>query len=404
MAGRARTGSILTAAGIGAGAGAAQLGFGYGLGIIAWLPSSDPAGQTAWLSSLAWVTWLAGTSAAVGAICADRLGARATRAGADGTEPHGVTIGDLAGRIAVALAAAIGALITVPLVAVPARAALRADNFLPQFTAGAYAVVGVVVGLVVAMGALIARAIAANVIAMTAWLWALALVAVVDGLQTNRSLATVPLAVWQFSSGPWFRTTLYIPGAVLMLGAGLVIGLLASWPAGRRGDNRVGVALSGAFGPVLVAAAYFLAAPRVTGDSAEQESAYLIAPYAVLAGLVGSVLVAAIGPKTQRPPRPVSKWEPRPVPKGESRVEPAGEATPLEDWTRSLSSVDTPVAGGRTPKPRRPSGDDEPTDPPAADVPVDASPSSASGTTAAGAAKKTSPAAGRAKVRRGGSG
>jgi hypothetical protein len=80
-----------------------------------------------------------------------------------------------------------------------------------------------------------------------------------------------------------------------MMGAALNIGVLAAVPAGRRGDNRVGVAVSGAVGPLVVAAAYFLAAPRLVGVRAdEQLSAYLIAPYAVIAGLAGSVLLSGL--------------------------------------------------------------------------------------------------------------
>jgi hypothetical protein len=84
-----------------------------------------------------------------------------------------------------------------------------------------------------------------------------------------------------------------------MLAVAAIIGFLASWRAGRRGDSRVGVAVSGATGPLLVAAAYLLAAPQFAGaDNIDisQWSAAMFAPYAVLAGLAGSVLVAAIGP------------------------------------------------------------------------------------------------------------
>jgi hypothetical protein len=50
---------------------------------------------------------------------------------------------------------------------------------------------------------------------------------------------------------------------------------------------------------LLVAAAYLLAAPEFAGEDnidVSQWSAAMFAPYAVLAGLAGSVLVAAIGP------------------------------------------------------------------------------------------------------------
>jgi hypothetical protein len=57
----------------------------------------------------------------------------------------------------------------------------------------------------------------------------------------------------------------------------------------------VGIALSGAIGPLMVAAAYLLTAPRLVGVRANaQISAYLTAPYAVIAGLAGSVLVVVL--------------------------------------------------------------------------------------------------------------
>jgi hypothetical protein len=218
-------------------------------------------------------------------------------------------------RVSIALAAAVGALITVPLVALPARAALRQDNFAPQVTAAGYAVVGVIVGVVIAIAALNARAIAANVMLSTAYLWALAAVAVVHGLNVGSSPGSVQLAIWTFSAGPMF-SGFYVPGVLMILGAALLIGVLTAWPAGRRGDNRIGVALSGTAGPMLVAAAYLLAAPQFSGVGPVdgwQWSAYLFAPYAVIAGLAGSVLVAAIGPKganLRRAPRPAAQPDP----------------------------------------------------------------------------------------------
>ncbi len=81
----------------------------------------------------------------------------------------------------------------------------------------------------------------------------------------------------------------------MMFGAALLIGAGVAWIATRRGDNAVGIALSGAIGPLMVAAAYLLTAPRLVGVRANaQISAYLTAPYAVIAGLAGSVLVVVL--------------------------------------------------------------------------------------------------------------
>src|SRR5439155_18597484 len=137
-------------------------------------------------------------------------------------------------------------------------------------------------------------------------------------------LSTAPLAIWRFGPGHFLRQTFSLPGAALMLGSALVIGVLAAWPATRRGDNRVGTAVSGAVGPILVAAAYFLAAPKLVGvQPDEQLSAYLIAPYALIAGLFGSVVLVAFAvqreqraanraaqPATTSAPTPVQPDEP----------------------------------------------------------------------------------------------
>src|SRR5256885_14991587 len=75
MAARGWGGSIALAVGVAAGMAAAQLGVVYGLGIMAWTGATDPAGESAWLASLAWTTWIAATSTVVGAVVADRLSA-----------------------------------------------------------------------------------------------------------------------------------------------------------------------------------------------------------------------------------------------------------------------------------------------------------------------------------------
>ncbi|MBT8224986.1 MAG: hypothetical protein HKP61_11760 [Dactylosporangium sp.] len=228
------------------------------------------------------------------------------------------------------MAAGIGALVTVPLVAVPARVAQQANNSAPQFTAGGYAAVGVVIGLIVAFGVINVRAVAANVVATAAWLWVLAAVAVTHGLQLGTHTGTAQLATWQFSDARWLRGMVNLPGALLMLGMATLIGVAAAWRAGRQGDHRVGVAISGAVGPLLVAVAYFLAVPGIDGKN-QQLSAYVTAPYAVIAGLAGSVLVSALGSKGSRERARLAK---------EDR-----EAEEHAEWQRAMTAEDTPSGG-----------------------------------------------------------
>ncbi|WP_345631749.1 hypothetical protein [Rugosimonospora acidiphila] len=301
MAVRGWGGSVALAVGVAAGSAAAQLGLGYGLGVLVWTSATDTTGVSAWLASLAWTTWIAATSTVLGAVAADRLSAPRPgpaapvhRSTADDRARPGL-IATTAWRLALALTAAVGSLITVPLVAVPARAAHRPDTFSPQTIAGGYAIVGVAVGLLVAVAALSSRAVATNVMATTTWLWALAVASALYGIAGAQGSTTAQLGVWRFGGRYFLEKIFSLPGAALMMGVALVIGVLAALPAGRRGDNRVGVAVSGAAGPLMVAAAYFLAAPRLVGVRAdEQLSAYLIAPYAVIAGLAGSVLLSGV--------------------------------------------------------------------------------------------------------------
>ncbi|MFE7873791.1 hypothetical protein ACFUYE_26000 [Micromonospora humida] len=293
MAGRGWGGSVLTALGVAAGVGAAQLGFGYGLGIINWAPADAGATEPSWFASLAWATWIAAVSTVAGAVCAQRLHERS----------GDVDTGGTLHRVTLAVAGAVGALITILLVAVPSRAASVPETFSPQTVAAGYAGVGVLVGLVVAVWALHSRAAATNVIATVGWLWLLAVVSVVDGVLAGRGLTSAQLGIWQIAQDSprfWWRDHLYWPGALLALGAALLIGASAARRAARTPELRLGAVVSGAAGPLLVAVAYFLAVPRLATISPAQVSAHLVAPYAVIVGAAGSVLVASLAQRAER--------------------------------------------------------------------------------------------------------
>lgn len=306
MAVRGWGGSVAAAIGVAAGAGAAQLGLGYGLGIIVWLPAADRAGEAAWAASLAWAAWIAATSTVAGAIGAQRLGAAQSAADAkdDSVDTDVPDTTTALWRLSLAVASAVGALVTVALIAVPARAAERADTFSPQTIAAGYAVLGVLVGLVIAVWSTSSAPVAANVIATVSWLWLLAVIAVIAGVASGDGLGTAQLGVWQITGDPerfWFRDYIYWPGAALALGSAYVIGAFSARVAARDPGRRVGAAVSGVAGPLVVAVAYFLAAPRLVGIRPEQLSAHLLAPYAVLAGLAGSVTVTALAQRAERP-------------------------------------------------------------------------------------------------------
>ncbi|WP_433265523.1 hypothetical protein ACQPWR_00330 [Micromonospora vinacea] len=344
--------SIATAIGVAAGAGAAQLGFGYGLGVITWTPTDAGATDTAWADGLAWATWLAASSTVLGAVCAQRLHQRnapARTAASPATAPddvaghEGPQLGDrapepetpgdgrapttgtaqpeveetpppvpeppvqdgssLLRRVALALGAGLGGLVTVLLIAVPARVATGADTGAPQRTAAVQAALGILIGVLVAIWALRSRAAAANVTATAAWLWLLAVVSVIDGVRVGRGLTGAQLGTWQFDPDHaryWIGGQLYWPGALLALVPALLIGVLAARRSARSGGHRVGAAASGAAGPVLVALAYLTTLPHWSTLGPAQLSTQLIAPYAVLAGIGGSVLAALLSERAER--------------------------------------------------------------------------------------------------------
>jgi hypothetical protein len=302
MARRGWTRSIAYAVLGAAGAAAAQFGLGYGLGIISWLPAATGQTRAAWTSSLAWATFIGATSVVVGATIGDRAGwgARTGR------------VQRSAWCVVMALGASIGALISVPLVGVPASRAQVSDTFAPHLLAAVYAAVGVVTGLVVSVVALAARAVGANVLSTATWLWILAIVAVSGGIAAGR-IDHADLGVWKFTDqGPTIGP-FYLPGVLILVGGALLVGGLAAYGRAVRGDGRFGVAISGAAGPVLVTAAYVLAAPASGKAPFEVVSAARTAPIMIAAGLVGSVLVAAVGgvsrPKRRRSEPEVVKPE-----------------------------------------------------------------------------------------------
>ncbi|MBM0235697.1 hypothetical protein JNW91_30400, partial [Micromonospora sp. STR1_7] len=340
--------------------GAAQLGFGYGLGVITWTPTDAAAAGTAWADGLAWATWLAASSTVLGAVCAQRLHQRPAHTneptapadhsppatdrpdrpepatldtGASAAAENLTTLdgerGGLLRRVAIALGAGLGGLVTVLLVAVPARVAVGADTAAPQRVAAVHTALGILIGVLVAVWALRSRAAAVNVTATAAWLWLLAVVSVIDGVRVGRGLVGAQLGTWQLDPDHpryWIGDQLYWPGALLALVPALVIGALAARRAVRSSGHRVGATASGAAGPLLVALAYLSTVPRWSTLGPAQLSTQLIAPYAVIAGIGGSVLAAVLAERAERhrsasrsaavastpttPPRPTAQPDP----------------------------------------------------------------------------------------------
>ncbi|GLY22665.1 hypothetical protein [Micromonospora sp. NBRC 101691] len=351
MAVRGWGGTPATAFGIAAGTGAAQLGFGYGLGIISWTPPDPGAGgapATLWAASLGWATWIAATSTIAGAVGAGRLARRPT-AGAHARNRR------RPGGVLSALAAALGALVTVLLVAVPARAAVLTDTTTPQTMAAAYTGAGLLVGFLVAIWAQRSPPAAANIFASIGWLWTLAVVAVVDGVLAGRGMASAQLGFWQPATdrpGILAGDHLSWLAVVLSLGSALVVGALAARRAARSTYRRVGAAASGAAGPLLVAVAYLLTVPRLPELRAEQLTAQFVAAYAVVTGIAGSVLVAALAQRRDAATSPASADATGATAADVATTDAVAtiDATAVEVGTTSAEGVETsPVAGTALP-------------------------------------------------------
>lgn len=319
MSVRGSTAPFGVALGVAALAGAAQLGVAYGLGILLWnqqYTAEDPA----WAINLTWACWLAAVSVVGGAVAGGRLLPADPR--------HPGARGSRIQRFGVALVAGCGGSLTVLLVAVPARyAELPAVE--PTVTAGRTAAIGVAVGVAVAAVALVARPLAWNALGAVGSLWILTLVAVGVAVRDGSNPDGLRLAVWGGPGDVTGWTFTLVP----MMASAVLIGVASAVAARRIGASRLVVATCGAPGPLLVATAYLIAGPGAWGERGPQFFPYIAAPYAVLAGLVGSLLVVALDRRTAAATAEPAKPE---TPTADSATTPASgrhaaTATPAEE-------------------------------------------------------------------------
>lgn len=310
--------TLLTAFGTSAVIGLAQLGAAFGLTIVDW--RDDTAGL--WSANMAWTTWLAAISAISGALFARESESIALRVGA-------------------VLSAGLGASVIAPLMALPARdpgkVALPGTPFLAV-------AIGVATGMALALIAMAVRPVAWSLMASTGLVWLLALLSAFAPIGDP----TVPpgqLGVW----GTWAGVT----GALgkrglalappLIIGS-LLIGIIVAWIGSANGRGHRVAAASGVAGPLLVTVAYMVAGPG-TGSTVDSMSAFLIGPYAALAGLIGSLAVSALR-KEKNEPAPTEV-----IPSPREDTEPVGRYAaydrlptrpdPYEDeYTKALDEVD----------------------------------------------------------------
>lgn len=281
MAVRTWANSLGIAAGTGVLAGAGQLGIVYGLGIVRW--DRDFATGAAWHAQLAWLAFLAMVAVIGGAL------------GGAGQARRLRLRPSLALRVALAFAAAIGACVTLPLVARPAIQAHLSEPVNPRVSALLVVGTGLLVGVVAAVGVLAVPPVSGSVIATALWVWIAGLVATASTIGSGAAWGTADLGLLS-GRGVWIPVTLLLPAVLIALGVAAV--------ARFGGGDLRAVALCGLAGPGLVGLAYLIAGP----GGGEQTDAYRYALFAIAAGFAVSAVVAVVRrpPARQRtaPPEP----------------------------------------------------------------------------------------------------
>ncbi len=305
MAVRTWANALGIAVGAGALAGAGQLGIGYGLGILRF-DQDFPTGAP-WAAQLAWVTFLA-SAAVIGGTLA---GAWHARRLAVAPTP--------AVRAALAVAAAVGATVMIPLLVRPAGATHLAESGNPRVAVALAAAAGLLAGVVAAYAVLAFPAVSGNVITYVLWLWVAGLVSAAWTLGQGASWGTARLGLLP-GTGAWVPVVLLLPPALIALAVAAI--------ARFGGSDKRAVAASGVAGPLLLGFAYLVSGP----SSGSQSTAYRYALIAVAAGLAVSVLVGVVRRPTRKPPP-----EPAPAPA------PAPDA-PEPDEATELSSSTVPAS------------------------------------------------------------
>ncbi|MGW4942764.1 hypothetical protein ACWEOZ_14395 [Actinoplanes sp. NPDC004185] len=352
-----RTWAKLLAAtlGVGALAGASQLGLAYGLGIVRLTRVLDVTTRDQWTAQLAWVAWVPMLAAVVGALTGAALLRRwspVTPVVGPGTE------------LALAISAAIGAGVVVPLTMQPARTA-QVAGVNPVVVIAICAGLGTLVGVFAAWAALAQTVARWSLVTMSAAVWAIALVSVAPSLAPSDPLPAIRLGV--FDAGFLSPAVTQRTALATMPALALVIGALLGWTARRRELPTLTIALAGLPGPALLTIAYLIAGPG-GGNDRYQVVPYWAAMTATGAGVLGSVLAAVLrrgpepeddgeldGQEPEKPPLPRRTNQP------ESAIAAAGGGPAVDQPLRPVDTgvFDLPPRGrpGDAPTPAFPAAD-----------------------------------------------
>jgi hypothetical protein len=338
-----------TALGVAALAGAGQLGIAYGFGLLRFARSFPSDGL--WSAQLTWVVWFAALASLAGAAAGARTAGRYQ------------LVRQLGRRIIVAVAAGVGALVVVPLTALPAETAelVGRAGAVPALEVALAAGLGMVVGVLAAVAVLSLRLVALSVTLLVAGVWLLALVSVAPSLAPTADLPAVRLGVLDLPALGGESAAAVLSAPILAL---LICGAVAA-AARSRGLPPLPTAVSSTAAPGLLALVYLVGSPG-TGDRAVQAAPYAGALMAVAAGLLVSLGVGVVrgsarpGGAVAAPELTPDTW-PAPVP-----VDPRPALGPPEpptpDPVRAIPEPPTPPprpatdppAAGPTTDPREP--------------------------------------------------
>ncbi|MGH8794994.1 MAG: hypothetical protein ACRDXX_20425, partial [Stackebrandtia sp.] len=244
--------------GVSAATALAQLGLASGMAILIWREGS----VAEWAAQLSWAAWLAAVSTVAGGIVAGRLS------------------DDTVHRIVAVLGAGVGAYVLAPLTAVPAMRFSDTDMATAPFVSVA---IGSAAGVAMACLVMLSRAVSVNVTVSVAATWALAALAAFLPIGEDAG-DEVRLGVW----GLWPDLIPEVAPPLLVIS--LLVGACAAWLTSDGPEDHRVVAVSGAAGPLLLVAAYGASGQPDVGLSAQWTGIW-IGGYAVLAGLLGSLLV-----------------------------------------------------------------------------------------------------------------
>jgi hypothetical protein len=279
---------------------AAQLGVAQTVGIVRWTDVSSES----WSTLLTWLAFIAVVSVMAGAA----VGRRAVRptgpsVEADPSDRVGATL-------VAAFCAAIGAAAGESLTWLAAQSAIVPVSAYPELVVATTAGAAVVVGTVLAIVGGFIPTIGRNVRVTVVWIWAVGVFGAIAGYATHKSFRAPRLAVLD---APSLIPDTWWSAPSLMIAIAVVVGAIVAASARWRGAGRLGTIFSGSAGPGVVAAAYLIVQPALSGAPTNLLDPFHVSVIAVAAGLVGSAAVGLLpGPARRLPGARPRRAEPKP--------------------------------------------------------------------------------------------